>query len=203
MVFITIETIYWGFYNVFSIPFPPTLLIWGIYILWGLGIITLLVTEGEKQYILTRELYIGSCCGLVCFAFNLLAISVLVNYNNMHLMLPGTLLIVVLTFISITIGIHLTKRKIYLHSNEDAWNKKWMIPTVIGITLPGLGILIGHIVAPRIFDNIPDEVLDHPWFTFGVFMAISVFVGIRGTMSFYCAYLIRKFKLSNIKIGQT
>jgi len=202
-MFVLVDTIQWVFYNILNIPFPLILVLWGLYILWGLVIIKLFIAEGEEQHILTRELYIGSCCGLISVGATKLAISALISTGNMILILPGILLIAPLTFICIKMGIYLTKRKIYLHSNEEAWNKKWMIPTVIGVALPGLGILIGHIAAPRIFDNISDEVLDHPWVSFGVFMAISVFAGMRGTMSFYCAYLIRKFKLSNIKVGQT
>ena len=199
---VMLDTIQWRFYNVFNIPFPLILVLWGLYVFWGLIIITLIITDGGMLHFLTRELYISSCCGLICFAAIKLAISVLVSNGNMISLLPGVLLITVITFSCAKMGVYLTKRKIYHLSNEESWNKQWMIPARIGNKLPALGVVSGFIAAPLIFANISDEVLESPWIAFGMFMAIFVLFAIPGTIAYYYAYLIRKFKLSNIKVGQ-
>ena len=198
-IIVLVETLHWGFYNVLHLPFPIPLVLWIIFFVWAIILIRK-IRSGVKLSFQTRQLYVGSCCGITALGCVQLAIYLLVAEGDVILFTLGVLLLIALTFISTRFIIRKIKESIASFS-QDYTPKKRNTTATFASGLTFTFALLGMMTARTIFRSIPDDVVQNTIFGFGILTLGYIFFFVICFIHYYSAYLIHKYKLTSIKIA--
>jgi len=187
-----------GNFHIFSLL---SLVCWIVFIIWGVGVY-FKVENKSKLPNYTYSLLRGNSCGVL----SVVAISVCVNSLIVHgdtiVMSVGLLSIVVATVVLFKLGIWLIERPMLILQRGITYKKKKkkLIPAFIAKSMVTIGCIFGVISGRVVMSNIPVEIARSPLFIFGIGVILFIPCILGAVSCYYRVYLIRKFKLSHMKI---
>jgi len=186
-----------GNFHIFSLL---SLICWIVFIIWGARIY-LKVESKSKLPNYTYYLLRGNSFGVLSVVAISVCVNSLVLNGDIIVMSVGLLSLAVATVVLFKLGIWLVERPIFiLQRGITHKKKKKSIPAFIAQSMVMIGCIFGVISGRTIMSNIPVEIARSPLFIFGMGVILFIPCILGATICYYRVYLIRKFKLSHMKI---